>query len=186
VTVASTAPATVRVRVRAQGRTTATLDVAVPAGRSRIALPSFTERARHRVVLTSTDAAGRVSLDRVDLFPHRWLTDEVARYAAEGAIFSVVDWARAVVVGCHRFSAARVDCGLTDVDGRRCKIALSFRLGADRRLRWGSYRCPYGSRPKLQRRMRPIAARDTRCESSDVSCDRLTGRLNENHLLPWG
>lgn len=186
VTVISTAAATARVHVRVHGRTIATLDVAVPAGRSRVALPSFTQRARHRVTLAVADAAGRVSLDRVDLFPRGWLTEEAARYAARGAIFSVADWPQAFVVGCRRFSTARVDCGLTDVDGRRCKIALTFRLGADRRLRWGSYRCPYRSHPKLRRRMRLIAAKDTRCESSDVSCDRLTGRLRENHLLPWG
>jgi hypothetical protein len=129
-----------------------------------------------------------VSVDRVDLFPHGWLTDEVARYAARGLVFRATGWSSVsgdALVGCHRFSAGRVDCGLDDDNGRRCKLVVSLRLSPDRRLRWGTYRCPYRTHAKMQRRLRPFAARDTSCESSDTSCVRLTGRLRDSRLLPW-
>jgi hypothetical protein len=189
VTVVSTAATTVNISVRVREGTPAALESAVPAGRTRIELPLLAERAPSRVALASTDAAGRVSVDRVDLFPRGWLTDEVARYAARGLMFRATGWSSAsgdALVGCHRFSPARVDCGLDDHNGRRCKIVVSLRLGLDRRLRWGTYSCPYRTHPKLRRRIRPFAGTDTSCEVSDTGCVPLSGRLRDSRLLPWG
>ena len=183
VTVAASAPATVTLTVGS-----ATVTAAVGPGISRIALPVLSKRKPYRVALTATDAAGRVAADRTDLFPRGWLPVEVAGYAAAGLAFRATPWGSLSgdpVTGCRRFSPARLDCGLTDDGGDRCKIAVTIRLGADRRMRWGAYRCPLRARPRLQRRLRPFVARDTSCEISDTSCATLSGRLTDRRLLPW-
>jgi len=65
-------------------------------------------------------------------------------------------------------------------------VAVSIRLGTDSRLRWGAYRCALRAGPRLTRRLRPFAARDTSCEFSDSSCVCFAGVLPQARLLPWG
>jgi hypothetical protein len=184
VTLAATAPATVTLSFGSYKQT-----VAIPAGRTRVGLLALGTLAPYTFSLRATDAAGRIAVDRLQLLPHGWLTDEVVRYAARGLQFAATGWSSVsgdALVGCRRFGPRRVDCGLDDKGGRSCEIVVTIRLGADRRLRWGAYRCPYRTRPHLQRRLRPFAAHDTSCEVSDTGCVRFTGILAEQRLAPWG
>jgi hypothetical protein len=188
VTLASTAPAGVTLTLSVGGRVAGAITVAVAAGRTRIALPAPAKRAPYRVDLVATDGAGRVSADRVDLLPRGWLAEDLAHYAAGALLFRATDWSSASgspLTGCRRVSAVRVDCGLNRRSGPRCQVAVSIRLGNDRRLRWGAYRCPYRSRPRLTRRVRPFRTSDRGCDPSDSSCPSLAGVLSDRRLIPW-
>ena len=179
VTVAATAPATVDI---------GTMSLAVPAGRTSVTVPAQAN-APARVSLVATNAVGQIATDRVDLLPRGWLADDLARYAARGLIFRATDWTGVsgdALVGCRRFAPGRVDCALDDRGRDRCRAVVTIRLGADHRLRWGAYACPYRSRPSLRRRLRPFARADTSCEISDTGCVRLNGVLSPRRLTPWG
>jgi hypothetical protein len=161
---------------------------AVPGGAARVPLPALSDRP-HTLELTATDAAGRRATARAQLFPRDYLPDGTARLVAAGIAFSALRRPSSIagdgVLKCRRFGAHRVDCAMS-ANARRCQAtaAISFAAG---RLRWGTYKCGFTTRPRYRRHPRPLRRGDWSCEDIDVSCPPpLFGRLKPEGLLPPG
>jgi len=164
-TVSLSMPATVTLSVAGQS---VTRDL--PAGLSRLVLPSPPAARPYRVSLVATSGAQR-AYDDVRIFPPGWLPTETGALVA-GAIASDVDH-------CHRFGAARVDC-LTNKGDRNCH-SVTVRFRGDR-LRWAEYGpCAIRSRPRLRHATRALTVADWGCDQCPT---HLFGRIDEAALVP--
>jgi hypothetical protein len=157
--------------------------MSLPAGESRVALPVLAGRP-HTLTVTAEDAAGRVAVDRAQLVPRGWLADEFGRAVARGLVSDVLDrsYSGGGILRCRRIAGDRIDCELSD-DARRCDTTVAVKLGADGRLRWGTYRCGDAQRPRLRRLRRS----DYTCQLGDPSCPPpVFGVVADRWLVPWG
>jgi hypothetical protein len=142
----------------------------LPAGISRLVLPSPPAARPYRVSLVATAGALR-AYDDVRIFPPGWLPTETGALVAE-VIASDVDH-------CRQFGAARVDC-LTNKGDSNCH-SVTVRLRDDR-LRWAEYGpCAIRSHPRLRHRTRAITVADWGC---DLCPKHLFGRVDEASLVP--
>jgi hypothetical protein len=185
ITVSLTAPAEVGVALSDGSREVAALRTTLPAGDTRIDVPPLSG-VPHVVELTATDAAGRVAQDRADLLPRGWLADRVGRMVARGLIFSATGASSVSGEGvgpCRRIAPGRIDCAMEPDE--RCDVVATIRLGADGRLRWGTYPCPIGRHTRTIKRPRPLRRRDFSCSAPDCP-PPLFGTVAPRWLVPWG
>jgi hypothetical protein len=187
VTLSLTAPADVTLEVRNKAGVHATVQQPLPAGETHLELPALDARPQ-TVHVAARDAAGRVAEDTAPLLPRGWLDDQVGRMLARGLVFAVHNASSISGEGvgpCRRFGPGRIDCSMQP--GRRCDVVATIRLGADGRIRWGTYRCPISRHGKMLKRIRRLRRPDFSCAVNDPTCPPpLFGVVADRWLVPWG
>ena len=182
-TVSLTAPADVAVSVLDGDRLVATRTASLPAGDTRIELPSLAA-VPHTISVSAQDAGGRVADDRAAILPRGWLATSLARSLAEQLLYVALDRHGYFGDGlgrCRRLAPGRVDCALRPE--RRCAAVVTIRLGGDGRLRWGTYRCPISiSARRFVKRPRALRRGDLRYQYPPLP---LFGRVADRWLVPW-
>ena len=145
VSVALSVPATVSLSLSRDGRRVAAAEVSLPAGTSRVALGANLPAAAHDIQLTAMRIlSGRIATDRTAAVPLGWLPDELARYVAQGVIFTATDWGGyqdSGMLGCRRIAAVRVDCRLAQ-EGARCDRVVAVWLNGRRAAALGGLSLP--------------------------------------------
>jgi hypothetical protein len=131
VVVALPHPADVKVTVRRRdGRTNATLQAPLAAGRHQLRLPHKLGRGEYRLTLVARTGDGRVAIDRLAVLGRHELDLGVVRRALDG-----YPWGEDQLGApdCHRRSLVRASCRVTEYDVC-CAIGhttLSVRLRRD-------------------------------------------------------
>jgi hypothetical protein len=155
VTLETTLPARVTVRVGARGHMLATPTVDLPAGRSEVTLPRASRRRLNVIAVRAhaPSVAGpeQVASDRLGVLPGRRLPGDVPlRLMGEEADFIAERGGGRAGAHCRRFSSRRIDCGA--VDFGICQEVTSFQLRSDGVLTVRAYGGGHGPRCRLRAR----------------------------------
>jgi hypothetical protein len=189
---AGTAPAVV-VRLSVAAHVTLTLapgtqvDADLPAGETTVQLPSLPAR-ESEVVLRAIDGQGRVTGDRMAIYPRGWLPVQLASRLTEGvftAATGIDGYEPPAVSDCRRITGARVDCRVAEA-GDGCDRVVTVRMMAGPRLAWGTYRCPRRRHPRYLRRPQAVRRGDVVCIAGTDCRSRMVGRLSDSDIVPWG